>query len=72
MCLVFLSLSIYLSIYICVCLSVRHIKTKQKQLYAVAQQYDLLIVEDDPYRLLYLPEDVDETRCVSVSVRLSL
>jgi hypothetical protein len=34
------------------------------QLYAVAQQYDLLIVEDDPYRLLYLPADPEETRCV--------
>ena len=31
------------------------------QLYALAQKYDLLIVEDDPYRLLFLPEDPEET-----------
>lgn len=35
-----------------------------QQLYAVAQAYDLLIVEDDPYRLLYLPADPEETRWV--------
>ena len=27
-----------------------------------AQRYDLLIVEDDPYRLLFLPEDPEEVR----------
>lgn len=30
----------------------------------MAQKYDLIIVEDDPYRLLYLPADPEEIRCV--------
>ncbi len=33
---------------------------RKKALYALAQKHDLLIVEDDPYRLLFLPEDPQE------------
>lgn len=37
------------------------LSTERKQaLYALAQKHDLLIVEDDPYRLLFLPADPEE------------
>lgn len=31
------------------------------QVYELACRFDLIIVEDDPYRLLFLPEDLDAT-----------
>lgn len=34
---------------------------RKRDLYALAQEHDLIIVEDDPYRLLFLPADPDET-----------